>query len=65
MVMAGYAYYKAGKYPEAIAAARRYTTLHPGTKDAALAHHVMASSYFDEIKDPAHDQSARARRWLK
>lgn len=58
MVMAGFAYYKAGKYPEAIAAAKRYTVLHPGTKDAALAHHVMASSYFDEIKDPARDQSA-------
>lgn len=58
MVMAGFAYYKAGKYPEAIAAAKRYTVLHPGTKDAALAHHVIASSYFDEIKDPARDQSA-------
>ncbi len=61
MVMAGYAYYKAKKYPEAIAAAKRYTTLHPGTKDAALAHHVVASSYFDEIKDPAHDQGAARR----
>lgn len=61
MVMAGFAYYKAAKYPEAIAAARRYTTLHPGTKDAALAHHVIASSYFDEIKDPAHDQTAARR----
>ncbi len=61
MVMAGYAYYKGGKYPEAIAAARRYTTLHPGTKDAALAHHVVASSFFDEIKDPAHDQTAARR----
>ena len=38
IVMAAYAYYKAGKYPEAIASAQRYTTLHPGTKDAALAH---------------------------
>jgi outer membrane protein assembly factor BamD len=58
MVMAGFAYYKAGKYPEAIAAAQRYTTMHPGTKDAALAHHVIASSHFDEMKDPTRDQSA-------
>lgn len=58
MVMAGYSYYRAGKHDEAIAAARRYTTLHPGTKDAALAHHVIASSYFDQIKDPSHDQGA-------
>ena len=61
MVMAAFAYYKAGKHPEAIAAARRYTTVHPGTKDAALAHHVIASSYFDDIKDPAHDQTAARR----
>ena len=56
--MAAYAYYKAGKYPEAMGAARRYTTLHPGTKDAALAHHIIASANFDEIKDPVRDQTA-------
>ena len=50
--MAAYAYYKAGKYPEAIASAKRYTTLHPGTKDAPLAHHIIASANFDQIKDP-------------
>lgn len=61
MVMAAYAFYKAGKYPEAIASARRFTTIHPGSKDAALAHHVIASSYFDEIKDPTHDQTAAKR----
>jgi len=58
IVMAAYAYYKAGKYPEAIASAKRYTTLHPGTKDAALAHHIIASAHFDEIKDPMRDQSS-------
>ncbi len=61
MVMAAFAYYKAGKNPEAIASARRYATVHPGTKDAALAHHVIASAYFDDIKDPAHDQTAARR----
>lgn len=58
MVMAAYAYYKAGKYPEAQAAGRRYTTMHPGTKDASLAHHVIASANFDEIKDPQRDQTS-------
>lgn len=58
IVMAAYAYYKASKYPEAIASAQRYTTLHPGTKDAALAHHIIASAHFDEIRDPARDQTA-------
>ena len=61
IVMAAYAYYKAGKYQEAIASAKRYTTLHPGTKDAALAHHIVASANFDEIKDPMRDQTATRR----
>jgi outer membrane protein assembly factor BamD len=58
IVMAAYAYYKAGKYPEAVASAQRYATMHPGTKDAALAHHIIASANFDEIKDPMRDQTA-------
>jgi outer membrane protein assembly factor BamD len=61
IVMAAYAYYKAGKYPEAITQARRYTTLHPGTKEAALAHHIIASSHFDEIRDPKRDQTNTRR----
>jgi outer membrane protein assembly factor BamD len=58
IVMAAYAYYKAGKLPEAIASAQRYTTMHPGTKEAALAHHIIASAHFDEIRDPRRDQTA-------
>ncbi len=57
MVMSAYAYYRAGKTPEAIATARRYTTMHPGTKEAALAHHIIVSSYFDEMVGPNRDQS--------
>lgn len=64
IVMAAYAYYKAGKYPEAIASARRYTTMHPGTKEAALAHHIIASAYFDEMNLPNRDQST-TRKALK
>jgi outer membrane protein assembly factor BamD len=58
VVMSSYAYYKAGKYPEAIASAQRYTALHPGTKEAALAHHIIASANFDEIREPTKDQTA-------
>lgn len=57
MVMAAFAYYKSGKLPEAIATARRYTTIHPGTKEAALAHHIIAQSHFDEMRGPNRDQS--------
>ena len=58
IVMAAFAYYKAGKFPEAVATAQRYTTMHPGTKEAALAHHIIASAHFDEIRDPTRDQTA-------
>lgn len=61
LALAAYAYYKAENYPEAIKAGRRYTTLHSGTKDAALAHHVIASSYFDQVSDPKRDQSKTRR----
>ena len=57
MVMAAYAYYRAGKTQEAIATARRYTTMHPGTKEAELAHHIIISSYFDEMVGPNRDQT--------
>jgi outer membrane protein assembly factor BamD len=56
MVMQAFALFKEGKYQDAISVAKRYTTMHPGTKEAALAQHIIASSYFAEISDPARDQ---------
>lgn len=56
MVMGAFANYKAGKVPEAIAGAERYTTLHSGTKEAALAQHIIASAHYDDIKGPNRDQ---------
>jgi outer membrane protein assembly factor BamD len=43
MLMAAFAYQKAGKLPEAVAAARRYLTLHPGSKEAPLAQPLIMS----------------------
>lgn len=57
MVMAAYAYFRGGKFPEAIATARRYTTMHPGTKEAPFAHHIIASCYFEDMTGPQTDQS--------
>jgi outer membrane protein assembly factor BamD len=57
MIMAAFAYQKAGKLPEAVAAARRYLTLHPGSKEAPLAQHIIASSYYERINDPTRDQA--------
>ncbi len=57
MLMAAVAYQKAGKSPEAVAAARRYLGLHPGTKEAAQAQDIIAASYYDRISTPSRDQS--------
>lgn len=57
ILMAAYSYQKAGKQPEAVAAARRYLTLHPGTKEAALAQHIIAEAYYERINDASRDQS--------
>ncbi|MGH1418572.1 MAG: outer membrane protein assembly factor BamD [Hyphomicrobiaceae bacterium] len=67
MVLAAYSYYKAGKIPEAQVAAKRYLTLHPGTKEAALAHHIVASTHYDQMAGPDQDQSEtrKALRELK
>jgi outer membrane protein assembly factor BamD len=55
--MAAYAYYKAGKYDDAISAADRYLTLHPGTKESDLAQNIIGMSYYDRILDPKRDQT--------
>lgn len=61
IVMAAYTHYRSGSYDEAISGAKRYITLHPGTKESALAHHIVASSYYEQIKDPKRDQSRTKR----
>lgn len=57
IVMAAFAHYKKGDYAQAIAGGRRYVTLHPGTKETALAQHIIASAYFDQINGPRNDQT--------
>ncbi|WP_246317280.1 outer membrane protein assembly factor BamD [Hyphomicrobium methylovorum] len=57
IVMAAYAYYRAGKAPEAIASAERYVAMHPGTKEAPMAHNIIAQSYFDDMKTSNRDQT--------
>lgn len=55
-LMAAVAYQKAGKSPEAVAAARRYLQLHPGTKEAAQAQQIVANEYFERVSSPTRDQ---------
>lgn len=64
IVMAAYAYYKAGKYDDAVSAADRYLTLHPGTPESDLAQNVIGMSYYDQVLDPKRDQT-NARKALE
>jgi len=64
ILMAAFAYYKAGKYDDAIGAADRYLTLHPGTPEADLAQDIIAMSYYDRVLDPRRDQT-NARKALE
>jgi outer membrane protein assembly factor BamD len=57
LIMAAYSNYQALEYDEAIAASKRYVTLHPGSPDAAYAQYIIGSSYFDQIVDVSRDQS--------
>jgi len=56
LIMSAYSHYQVGQYEEAITAAKRYVTLHPGNPDAAYAQYLIGSSYFDQIPDIARDQ---------
>jgi outer membrane protein assembly factor BamD len=56
VLLAALAYQKAGKGPEAVAAARRYLAIHPGNKDAAQAQQIIAAAYYDRMSSPSRDQ---------
>jgi outer membrane protein assembly factor BamD len=57
LIMSAYARYESREYDEAISAARRYVTLHPGSPDAAYAQFIIGSSYYDQIPDTTRDQA--------
>jgi outer membrane protein assembly factor BamD len=56
LIMTAYAKYEAKEYDDAISAARRYVTLHPGSADAAYAQYLIGTSYYDQIADVSRDQ---------
>jgi outer membrane protein assembly factor BamD len=61
LLMDAYAYYTASNYTGAIAAAKRYVTLHPGSPDAAYAQYLIGSSYYEQIPDVTRDQAGSER----
>ena len=58
ILMQAYAQYQRNKYDEAIAAAKRFITLHPGHKDAPYAYYLIALSDYERINDVKRDPTA-------
>lgn len=56
LINIAFANYSRGKYEEAINAARRFVTLHPGSPDAAYALYIIGQSYFRQMPDVTRDQ---------
>jgi len=61
LLMSAFSYYTQGRYDDCIVAAKRYVGLYPGSPDAAYAHYLMASSYYDQIPDITRDQARTER----
>lgn len=55
-LMAGYAYYEALKYDDAVIALDRFIRLHPGNRDTAYAYYLKALSHYEQISDVVRDQ---------
>lgn len=57
ILMGAYAQYQRNSYDDAIIAAQRFITLHPGQKDVAYAYYLVALCYYEQIMDVRRDQS--------
>ncbi|MCP5433243.1 MAG: outer membrane protein assembly factor BamD [Alphaproteobacteria bacterium] len=56
MLMSAFSYYQSNKYDEAILAADRFITLHPGNRDAPYAYYLKGVCYYEQITDVGRDQ---------
>ncbi|MGE0237306.1 MAG: outer membrane protein assembly factor BamD [Parvibaculaceae bacterium] len=56
-LMQAYSQYQRNAYDEAINAAQRFLTLHPGHKDASYAYYLIALSNYEQIIDVRRDQT--------
>ncbi|MET0546941.1 MAG: outer membrane protein assembly factor BamD [Caulobacterales bacterium] len=57
ILMGAYADYQANKYDDAVEAARRFISLHPGNRSAPYAYYLIGVCYFEQILDVGRDQS--------
>jgi outer membrane protein assembly factor BamD len=57
ILMAAFSHYQRNAYADAIAAAERFITLHPGHKDTPYAYYLVALCHYEQIMDVKRDQS--------
>lgn len=64
ILMQMYAYYRAGRYQDAIANADRFIQLYPGSPSASYAFYMKGVSYFEQIVDVGRDQASTGQALL-
>ncbi len=55
-LMSSFSYYLARQYPESIASAQRFLSIHPGNRDAPYALYLVGIDYYEQIEDVTRDQ---------
>jgi outer membrane protein assembly factor BamD len=55
-LMSSFSYYVSGQYSEAIGAAQRFLSLHPGSREAPYAYYMVALSNYNQIMGVQKDQ---------
>ena len=55
-MMSAFASYQSRDYEQAITAARRYISLHPGNDETVYAYYLIGICYFEQIVDVGRDQ---------
>ena len=56
-LMAAYSHYQSNEYDDAILAAQRFLSLHPGNSAAPYAYYLIALCYYEQIADVGRDQN--------
>jgi len=57
-LMSAYAFYMDDEYDNAILASERFLSLHPGNRNAAYAHYIIAISHYEQMSDVYRDQAS-------
>jgi len=60
-LMGAYAYYKDGKYDDALLTLERFIKYHPGNKDIAYAYYLQGICLYDQISPAEKEQSVSAK----